>query len=980
MASFSLEEGAQTENSPEKLSPESGKLKEEKAEVDDVSEQLLQTFQSSALSFSTEQVACVCEALLQAGNVDRLGRFLSTIPSSADLLRGNETLLKAQALVSFHREEFKELYAILESRDFHPSNHGFLQDLYLRARYKEAERSRGRSLGAVDKYRLRKKFPLPKTIWDGEETVYCFKEKSRNALKECYTSNRYPTPDEKRHLAKITGLSLTQVSNWFKNRRQRDRTPSGTNSKSESDGNHSTEDESSRCGLDDIAVTSMSQEDPGCQTASVISISSAPCSTGGQLLLNGTGSFITAPHPLLLNGSSLLSGTGGGVIINGLTLGDGHTITLSSVATNSSLLLNGAQVISKPSACVDLGLEEPAVNPLQAQASLPAIVLNSGNGSSTTISLPLPTDAKAAEGAVPSVQPTVDFLNSLPIQEGRKAEDTQALSPNSLSPSSSSSSSSNLSSPSSLPSLVFAQKCKLPETQSIQSTVSQPGLIHSSQVVPLCTQQPEIVVLASTASQLTSSGQVCQVVSSASASSSPQVLSLPQVVPSIQGIPVSQLVQHAGPQVSPCSQLVPVSPLSSQLPQASIPSFPAQTFHISPSLVQPQQPAGSPALGDGGVTIPLTATQPGLTLQLGDQVASTSALPQAQALQIPGAQVIPISSPTQVVPISQAGLTATSQLVSLPQLLPVTSMAAVTPGPLSFSQVVPTAPSLSLSSPGGTIQILASRTGAGAGVTQGTFRVGQQLQSLSTPASGAAGVQLLSSGVFQLPKTPPAGNLLLAGGMTGTPILTGLSIQQGKLILTLPAGVQLANLPGKPAPEGPAPTNGGIALAPVISLAPTALSSTSSFESPEGPLGLVGSSALYSGPGQGSSSALASEIAPHSPAGGVTPPQPAHSPKSILTLSPSMPIASELPPSTWSPVSLSASTGLALFDVRGKGDLPQDSALLALPVGEGLLLHTPSPDQEAGGTSQLDDPEDMDQDPKILTQLQSVPVDEDLGL
>uniref|UniRef100_A0AAV2J5T1 Homeobox domain-containing protein n=1 Tax=Knipowitschia caucasica TaxID=637954 RepID=A0AAV2J5T1_KNICA len=183
------------------------------------------------LSFSTDQVSCLCEALLQAGNVDRLWKFLSTIHPSSELLRGNETLLKAQALVAFHREEFKELYSILESQDFHPSNHGFLQDLYLRARYKEAERSRGRSLGAVDKYRLRKKFPLPKTIWDGEETVYLLKEKSRNALKECYKSNRYPSPDEKKNLAKVTGLSLKQVSNWFKNRRQRDRTPSGTHSK-----------------------------------------------------------------------------------------------------------------------------------------------------------------------------------------------------------------------------------------------------------------------------------------------------------------------------------------------------------------------------------------------------------------------------------------------------------------------------------------------------------------------------------------------------------------------------------------------------------------------------------------------------------------------------------------------------------------------------------------------------------------------------
>lgn len=123
------------------------------------------------------------------------------------------------------RNAFHELYAILESQSFDTKHHVPLQQLWFKAHYLEAEKVRGRSLGAVDKYRLRKKYPLPKTIWDGEETVYCFKEKSRNALKDCYLKNRYPTPDEKRDLARRTGLTLTQVSNWFKNRRQRDRTP-----------------------------------------------------------------------------------------------------------------------------------------------------------------------------------------------------------------------------------------------------------------------------------------------------------------------------------------------------------------------------------------------------------------------------------------------------------------------------------------------------------------------------------------------------------------------------------------------------------------------------------------------------------------------------------------------------------------------------------------------------------------------------------
>ncbi|KAF6037414.1 SIX2 [Bugula neritina] len=71
--------------------------------------------------------------------------------------------------------------------------------------------------------KLRRKHPLPRTIWDGEETSYCFKEKSRILLRDWYTHNPYPSPREKRELAEGTGLTTTQVSNWFKNRRQRDR-------------------------------------------------------------------------------------------------------------------------------------------------------------------------------------------------------------------------------------------------------------------------------------------------------------------------------------------------------------------------------------------------------------------------------------------------------------------------------------------------------------------------------------------------------------------------------------------------------------------------------------------------------------------------------------------------------------------------------------------------------------------------------------
>ena len=176
----------------------------------------------ASFGFTQEQVACVCEVLQNSGNIDRLVRFLWSLPA-CEHLHQNESVLKAKAVAALHSGNFKELYRILESRQFSPVNHQKLQNLWLKAHYMEAEKLRGRPLGAVGKYRIRRKYPLPRTIWDGEETSYCFKDKSRNILRDWYAQNPYPSPREKRELSVETGLTTTQVSNWFKNRRQRDR-------------------------------------------------------------------------------------------------------------------------------------------------------------------------------------------------------------------------------------------------------------------------------------------------------------------------------------------------------------------------------------------------------------------------------------------------------------------------------------------------------------------------------------------------------------------------------------------------------------------------------------------------------------------------------------------------------------------------------------------------------------------------------------
>ena len=110
--------------------------------------------------------------------------------------------------------------------------------MWLDARYRDAEATSSltRPLDAA----VHKHHPSPTTIWNdvdggtrprtssvtaaaGQAASHCFKERTRNLLRESYLHDPYPSPGRKRQLAESTGLSPTQVGNWFKNRRQRDR-------------------------------------------------------------------------------------------------------------------------------------------------------------------------------------------------------------------------------------------------------------------------------------------------------------------------------------------------------------------------------------------------------------------------------------------------------------------------------------------------------------------------------------------------------------------------------------------------------------------------------------------------------------------------------------------------------------------------------------------------------------------------------------
>ncbi|KAG7253092.1 hypothetical protein CRUP_004822, partial [Coryphaenoides rupestris] len=187
----------------------------------------LSMFQLPTLNFSPEQVG---ERLRDAGG-DRGHRAAGSLPLVA--ARGARSLrgINSMPWWAFHTGNFRDLYHILENHKFTKDSHGKLQAMWLEAHYQEAEKLRGRPLGPVDKYRVRKKFPLPRTIWDGEQKTHCFKETDAQLLREWYLQDPYPKPQQEKGAGASHGTHSTQVGNWLQHQAIG---PSGMRSLSES--------------------------------------------------------------------------------------------------------------------------------------------------------------------------------------------------------------------------------------------------------------------------------------------------------------------------------------------------------------------------------------------------------------------------------------------------------------------------------------------------------------------------------------------------------------------------------------------------------------------------------------------------------------------------------------------------------------------------------------------------------------------------
>nr|XP_008119750.2 PREDICTED: homeobox protein SIX5 [Anolis carolinensis] len=407
-------------------------------------------------------------------------------------------------------------------------------------------------------------------------------------------------------------------------------------------------------------------------------------------------------------------------------------------------------------------------------------------------------------------------------------------------------------------------------------------------------------------------------------------VSVPQVVPLKEEDPVATQpaakIVPAAPALPSPLEAVPTLTLATPSPAAVASSDPATVLHVpAPSLV------------------PITQVSP-----------PSQVVPLSQPVS--GTQVL---SPSQMVPLSPTQIYTLPQGVPAPQIV---SLPQVRQGPqiISLPQVVPTSQVVTLQqSVGSPIQILTSsapiKMGTVAGTQQATVTGGHLGQS--------GGLHLINTNMgitaLQLPGTTP-GNILLTNPATGSStIVTGVALQQGKLILTatFPAGMLMAPILSTPA----AVPN----LAPPVKQEEAAPPATTLEHHEDGGGSLllssiaseVSSLSASDNTGQASFSSFGADSGPSS---------------LLSDFSQNESLSQQQ--MVWSdPVGmgLQGNGSVGLFEMD-KDPMEEQAGLLRLPEDEGLLL------DDSGGDPM--DPEALDSGEKVLTQLQSVPVEESLDL
>lgn len=182
-------------------------------------------------------------------------------------------------------------------------------------------------------------------------------------------------------------------------------------SHSESDGNPSTEDESSK-GQEDLSPHPLPSSSDGVTSLSLpghmepvymqqLGNTKIALSSSGVLL---NGNLVPAStSPVFLNGSSFLQGPNG-VILNGLSVGASQTVTLNSPKTTSSVVSNGVSITDILSSS-----SEDVKDFKLVQASVPNAAAATFSPSSIPVSFP---------GLIPSSEVKRESVQTAASQDG----------------------------------------------------------------------------------------------------------------------------------------------------------------------------------------------------------------------------------------------------------------------------------------------------------------------------------------------------------------------------------------------------------------------------------------------------------------------------------------------------------------------------------------------------------------------------------
>ena len=153
-----------------------------------------------------------------------LSHICDTLPSkptisSSTSFEGN--VVTAQSLHT--HKKWEELKDYISESCFPTSNHSTLQSLFYQSVYEiyRMEHSLKR-LTPTQRYRLRKANPVPLTIAGVKFLAFNrFNDATKSLLEAVFRENRKPAPEIIEDLAEKTELTVKQVKNFFKNKRNR---------------------------------------------------------------------------------------------------------------------------------------------------------------------------------------------------------------------------------------------------------------------------------------------------------------------------------------------------------------------------------------------------------------------------------------------------------------------------------------------------------------------------------------------------------------------------------------------------------------------------------------------------------------------------------------------------------------------------------------------------------------------------------------